>query len=151
MIKPLSSQRANSNADESRDYDDRLRGVLELLSLSPLDGIRTLLDIGCGNGQIATWLCGLGKQVTATTLSRDAYGHAADELENKLGIKVEVCGAEAMPFSDSEFDGVVMSHVLEHCPNVQAALREVWRVRRRLASADEILRDETPANPSVLR
>jgi SAM-dependent methyltransferase len=34
----------------------------------------------------------------------------------------------AMPFADNTFDGVVLTEVLEHCVDPQAAMREVFRV-----------------------
>lgn len=129
MIEPLRSERAEfQSEEESPSRDERLSGIFDLLSLAPLGSLETFLDIGCGDGRIATWLRGMGKRVTATTLCPDSYGGAARELASTLGMRVEECSAEAMPFRDGEFDAVVMCHVLEHCPNVQAALREAWRV-----------------------
>lgn len=35
---------------------------------------------------------------------------------------------DALPFSDKQFDQIIMAHFLEGCESPQAALRETWRV-----------------------
>lgn len=108
--------------------DERLSIVIDLLSRAPLDGLHSFLDVGFGEGQITKWLRGMGKSVTATGLALESYGFDAGRFTAEYGVRIEECGAEEMPFADGEFDAVVMSHVLEHCPNVQLALQEVRRV-----------------------
>ena len=108
--------------------DDRLATVMELLSEMPLEDLHSFLDVGFGEGQLTRWLCERGKSVTATGLALDSYNADIQRLRSEYGVRIEECCAEKMPFSDGCFDGVVMSHVLEHCPNVQMALREARRV-----------------------
>lgn len=112
----------------SSDLGERLSNIIRLMEHSPLDELTTFLDIGTGNGQIAKWLAKKGKKVTATGIEVDSYDLNSLELEKDYGIDVIECSAELMPFEDNSFDGVVMSHVLEHCPNVGLALQEVRRV-----------------------
>lgn len=110
------------------ELDKRLLEIIELMEQAPLNQVETLLDIGLGAGQLSKWLARKGKQVTGTALEISSYEVDVERLRNRFRIRIEDCSAENMPFSDESFDAVVMSHVLEHCPNVQMALREVYRV-----------------------
>ncbi len=109
--------------------DARMAGVLELLACAPLAEVERVLDIGFGRGQLSCWLADRGKQVVATGLEIASYGVDVAALRRE-GIQVAECRAEGLPFADGAFDAVVMSHVLEHCPNVQTALAEVRRILR---------------------
>ena len=108
--------------------DRRLTDVIQMLSEVPLDGLSSFLDVGIGRGQVSKWLAERGKSVTGTGIEIASYGSGIEQLCRQYGITVEDCSAEKMPFADATFDAVVMSHVLEHCPNVQMALSEVRRV-----------------------
>jgi SAM-dependent methyltransferase len=104
----------------------RLAGVFDLMKKAPITSGQKVLDIGMGSGQLSTWLAQQGMQVTGTGLELESYCDVG-ALRSR-GVEVVPCGAESMPFQDGTFDAVVMSHVLEHCPNVRLALKEVWRV-----------------------
>lgn len=108
-------------------YDDRMAKVIELLKCAPLDSVTSVLDIGFGKGQLARYFNGLGKNVTCTGLEVSSYGADLEDMR-RSGIDIVECCVEQMPFEENSFDAVVMSHVLEHCPNVGIALKEVRRV-----------------------
>ena len=73
-----------------------------------------LLDIGCGGQPY----CGLLRHVERYI--------ALDLFCNH---EVDVCGdGLALPFSDTVFDSVLCSEVLEHVPEPCVLMREVWRV-----------------------
>jgi ubiquinone/menaquinone biosynthesis C-methylase UbiE len=108
--------------------DERLSMVLELLETSPLNQINTVLDIGVGKGQLAKWFAEKGKKVTGTGLEIESYGLDPQGFFAKYGIEVVDCRIEEMPFRDESFDAIVMSHILEHVPNVGLALEEVRRI-----------------------
>ncbi|MCJ7575558.1 MAG: class I SAM-dependent methyltransferase [Dehalococcoidia bacterium] len=112
------------------ELDDRLAGVLHLMEHAPLDDVHTVLDVGFGEGQISKWLAQRGKVVTATGIEISSYDVDTAALKEQLGISIHECKAEKMPFADKSFDAAVMSHTLEHCPNVAMALGELWRVLR---------------------
>jgi len=127
------SRPENIPADMSGDFDHldaRMKACIELMEEAPLVGIDNILDIGFGKGQLSVWLAKKGKAVTATGLEIDSYEADTERLINEFGIKIIECSIESMPIKDETFDAVVMSHVLEHCPNVWLALREVHRVLR---------------------
>ena len=108
--------------------DGRLAGVMEFLASVPLDDVDSVLDIGLGGGQISKWLVSKGKTVTATGIELNSYDVDIDKLREEHGITVVDCPCASIPLPDDSFDAVVLSHVLEHCPDVGRALREVHRV-----------------------
>ena len=112
------------------DRDARIVETIRMLSVAPLDEAHTVLDVGMGRGQMARWLAGRGKKVVGTGLEIDSYDCDLQQLKHDCGIEVVECPADDMPFEDGSFDAVLMSHVLEHCPNVGLALGEARRVLR---------------------
>ncbi len=107
------------------EIDDRMRGILTLLDHAPLEGHRTILDVGIGNGQISGWLINRHKRVIGTGISLASYDIPPTIRPH---VRITECWADALPFANGSFDAVVMSHVLEHCPNVGNALQEARRV-----------------------
>lgn len=108
--------------------DQRLINVMELLQEAPIENLVNFLDIGMGQGEILKWLSKQGKKCTGTGLQIKSYGIDQNELKKEYGINVFECSAEKMPFKNNYFDGIIMSHVLEHCPDIGIVLREVRRV-----------------------
>ena len=87
------------------------------------------LDLGCGDGNLMGIILGpMG--------SRDLVGLDIDPRETSIARarniyrEVLTTPADHMPFQDGEFDFVFSNSVLEHIPNIDGVLREVWRVLR---------------------
>lgn len=107
---------------------------LELLRDYPA---RKVLELGCGLGYGAALLSQVYESVTATDLELiSEANHAIGLTQTRTFLKslgthnVEVVGAsaEVLPFPDGTFDLVFSSHVLEHVPNTDLAIREIHRV-----------------------
>ena len=111
---------------DGASLDSRLAGVIALMEKAPIRPGQKILDVGMGSGQLSTWLSERGLLVSGTGLELGSYCDV--NLLRSRGIEVVPCAANAMPFEDCTFDAVVMSHVLEHCPNVRSALDEAGRV-----------------------
>jgi SAM-dependent methyltransferase len=107
--------------------NDRIQAGLILLAHAPLRPTDRLLDIGMGAGEITMALGQRVRQVVGTGLRFASYGVQAMALATHSIWPVE-CLVEALPFAPATFDVVVMSHVLEHTPNVAWALATVRRV-----------------------
>ena len=97
----------------------------------------SILELGCGIGYQSAMLANISKSVVATDLPNESVADhapgmdAAAKLHKQLAIdnvKLIPCSAEELPFEDDSMDMVFSSHVLEHIPNQQKALEEIYRV-----------------------
>lgn len=72
------------------------------------DGVRTILEVGCGNGFVTRVIA---KEYDVTGLELSSVG-----VKNivELGIKCQQGTIAELPFSDKSFDLVLASEVLEH-------------------------------------
>jgi len=87
-----------------------------------------VLNIGVGGGVLER----LGCQKGVLMHSLDPSEKAIERLRSNLsmGERAKHGYAQAIPFAEESFDGVVMSEVMEHLDDdvLAAALAEVWRV-----------------------
>lgn len=106
----------------TRAADPRI--VDKLVKLLSLHQGARLIDIGAGTGNYSSALAKRGFQVEALEPSpvMRAQGHTHENLSWVDG------GAEAVPFEDNTFDGVVMTLCLHHLQDWQQGLREALRV-----------------------
>ncbi len=105
----------------------RLQHELLMRLLDPKWG-ESVLDVGCGTGEIMKLLAGAGIRVTGVDRSRAMLAVA----RRKLGAAPLLVGdAIALPFPDASFDAVLMHTTLEFLGNPEAAVLELTRVARR--------------------
>ena len=83
----------------------------------------TILEAGAGTG--ALWAAGAPDGLVTSDSSPAMCAALRDR-----GLRVVRASADALPFGDGSFDGVVCNHVLYHLPDPQAGLRELRRVTR---------------------
>lgn len=89
--------------------------------ISVYNGPCRLLELGAGTGAQAKKLSGFGYKVTALDIAGSHYRNVrCFEVLEYDGVKI--------PFSDSSFDVVFSSHVLEHVINLDDVLKEIYRV-----------------------
>lgn len=68
-----------------------------------------ILDVGCGNGQLTSWMGSYGWQTFGVDITEQACQQAEIAGLNTF------CGeVELAPFPDAHFDAIVVNHVLEH-------------------------------------
>ena len=130
MVSPM-TQPKKSALKENDVFDDRLMDIFRLMENAPLEDIDTILDIGAGQGQLAKHLSSKGKKVTCTGVAISSYIADVKYLRDQYEIDYIESDVESLPFPDGSFDAVIMSHVLEHCPNVFKALGHARRVLRK--------------------
>jgi len=99
--------------------------------LGAVAGLR-ILEVACGRGGFVRELARAGADVTGCDFSSTALRvgreklHDADSNGWRGGF---VQGdAQALPFSDCSFDIIISCETIEHLPDPQTALREMWRV-----------------------
>ena len=99
---------------------------LEKLGAGPGDRV---VDLGCGEGALAELLARAGVHVTGV----EPAAYLRERFTERVGAidaeSVVLDGlADRLPFGDGEIEAVVTTEVLEHVPDLEAALRELHRV-----------------------
>lgn len=84
----------------------------------PLKPDSSVLDLGCGSGEIAAELA---------TLARVSCADAVDQRVLGRDLPFRAVNGK-LPFDDGAFDVVISNHVIEHVVDAAAHLREVRRV-----------------------
>jgi ubiquinone/menaquinone biosynthesis C-methylase UbiE len=98
-----------------------------------LRGMKSILDVGSGAGQIAGHLLEFADpdaRITCTDLSAQMLRRARNRLKNDRPSFI-VADLTSLPFADASFDGVTCGYVLEHVPDPRAGLSEISRVMRK--------------------
>lgn len=104
-----------------------LDAVTELFERAGPEG-KTVLEVGCGEGKLATHLLRHAKapaRYLATDVSLDAI---KGDLHPRM--ETQVASIYELPFEDRSFDIVVCCEVLEHLEQPERGLAEVSRVAR---------------------
>jgi SAM-dependent methyltransferase len=96
-----------------------------------------VLDLGCGEGRhvISTYAEGRDVHSVGVDLSlkdlqttRTRFADFAAIHDTRKQLSLAVGSAMCLPFADQTFDKVICSEVLEHIPDYQAAIAEIYRV-----------------------
>ncbi|MBI2625269.1 MAG: class I SAM-dependent methyltransferase [Candidatus Nealsonbacteria bacterium] len=113
-----------------RKFCHRMRYLNHLSHIKASDKI---LELGCGEGIFTVLAAKKGARVVATDISRPNL-EKSRMLAQKESVldRIEFMEAdiENLPFKDNSFDLVVASHVLEHIPNFEKGLSEIYRVTK---------------------
>lgn len=113
----------------------RKREFLQNLDAAPeeLAG-RTLLDAGCGNGELTRAVAAYGLEVVAVDFTKSVEGarRRLRTLSPELAARVHYVQADvlALPFRPRSFDLVHSSGVLHHTPSTERAFRSVGRMAK---------------------
>lgn len=96
-------------------------------------GRATILDAGCGTGEITERLA--AKYPEATLLGIDLENQHLDRARTRCArfgsrVRFQTGDALAMPFPDQQFDLVVCRHLLQAVPDAPRVLSEIHRVLR---------------------
>ncbi|PKK86307.1 MAG: class I SAM-dependent methyltransferase [Thermoplasmata archaeon HGW-Thermoplasmata-1] len=92
-----------------------------------------VLELGCGNGKTLSAMMSRGWRVRGIDCSQEAIRLAEENVRRRTGdVRLAVCDAGNLPFSDSEFDAVFAFHVIGHAYSSArlAIAREAYRVLR---------------------
>lgn len=116
------------------DYD-RLREVNESVDFSSaLHEYRrfagkSVLDVGCGNGYVASRYAREGARAYGVDIT-DAAVQLTRKRFDLLGLEghFAVASAEGLPFADDTFDCVCSMGVIHHTPDPKKAMDEIHRV-----------------------
>lgn len=116
---------------EVYDRAGEVRRISEIrvdILLDRYPSIRTVLDVGCGPGDVLEFAEKRGVESTGVDISKFALDKARKRVRGRLK-RVDV-GSQPLPFSDKEFDAVVSFDLIEHLISPDNFLSEVSRVLR---------------------
>ena len=92
--------------------------------------LERVLDLGCGGGHVSYRAARHVGRVVAADVTQsmlDAVSRTAAE-RGLSNIRVQKAAAEALPFSNGDFDAVLCRFTAHHWQNLEAGLREAARV-----------------------
>lgn len=91
-----------------------------------------LLDLGCGSGELARHLAGVGYQVTGCDIAPEMLRQAETADRTQGGVRWILLNSRwrTLPLPSGCLDGVVAASVLEYVPEPRAVLHECARVLR---------------------
>lgn len=95
-----------------------------------LRGMKSILDVGSGAGQIAGHLLEFADpdaRITCVDLSAQMLRRARARLKSDRPAYI-AADLSALPFADASFDGITCGYVLEHLPDPRDGLGEIARV-----------------------
>jgi SAM-dependent methyltransferase len=105
------------------EYDEQILP----LAAAELAGARRVLDVGCGEGQIARLAAGIDG-VAAVVGVDPTWNQLTAAVARGGSVRYTRGAATGLPFVDGSFDAVVACLVFEHVTDVDAAIAEVARV-----------------------
>ncbi len=98
------------------------------LAAEELAGSQRVLDIGCGDGQVARLAASGGADLVVGI--DPTWNQISIAASRGGGVHVARAGADGLPFLDESFDAAVACLVFEHIRAVDEAIAEVARVLR---------------------
>jgi SAM-dependent methyltransferase len=105
------------------EYEEQILPIVE----QHLADAVCVLDVGCGEGQVARRLAARGASVVGVD---PTTAQLVTARERAGGPSYTLACAEQLPCRTGAFDGVVMCLVLEHLDPFEPAIREIARVLR---------------------
>lgn len=118
-----------------KDLEPRLRELIKVFSIK--EGMR-VLDIGCGRGEMVIFAAknkaeavGIDYSKSAIYLANLGKNRQSEEVKNKISFKV--MDAKKLSFSDSTFDMVILTDVVEHLypEELEMVFKEIKRVLKK--------------------
>jgi ubiquinone/menaquinone biosynthesis C-methylase UbiE len=123
------SERWHCNYAVGGDMEDRPSRFLTALSGRVAPG-GTILDYGCGTGEIAAAMAASGFKVSGVDVAPGMLQAARARLDGYAVSLSQIDPGEALPLQSAAFDACVASSVLEYVNDLDQTLDEFARVLR---------------------
>ncbi len=106
--------------------------IASFVSLLRRQGVKKVLDLGCGAGRHVVYLAGHGFEVSGLDSSDEAIKMNQKSL-SQMGLKAELIVAsmyDELPYPDNHFDGIICTKALNHntLDHIRRAIGEMERV-----------------------
>ncbi len=99
--------------------------------LEPLAG-KKVLEIACGQGALCFWLNTQQAEVWSSDFSKEAVEQTKALIQHHFdeptAQRITLADMQNLPFDDNSFDVFISCETLEHIPDPDLALAEVYRV-----------------------
>ncbi|OOF26545.1 hypothetical protein BZJ19_05330 [Salinivibrio proteolyticus] len=96
--------------------------------LAELENLGVVLELGCGNGTYTSSLLHNAISILATDLSEKMVETTKQRFQGHANVHTDVANCTQLPYSDDQFDTVLMANLLHIIPCRHAALLEAKRV-----------------------
>lgn len=113
-----------------RDYSPGRTWQSLSLGTASLLRLGDVLDVGSGDGTVASVLAPYCRSLTCIDNDERAVQAASDRLASHPHVRVDIADAQALPFGDDSFDDVLLFHTLTYAKSPRRALAECARVLR---------------------
>lgn len=111
--------------ESGRRADELEKRLLHKL-LRTLDGVKTVLEVGCGTGHFTRWF----KELGYDAVGLDSSAEMLAEARRRDAISFQIGDAQDLPFAAQSFDVVALITTLEFVADPGKALSEAVRVAR---------------------
>jgi len=101
-----------------------------LINTGALPANGTILDAGCGTGQMSLPLAQMGCQIRGYDISPEMINIARTKVHLDVSAAYAVGDVRALPEKDQAFDGVIVSKLFMHISDWKKAVLELLRVLR---------------------
>jgi SAM-dependent methyltransferase len=129
-----------------------------LVELFRRNGVRRILDLGCGDGRHLVWFGARGFEMFGLDIAPTALARAGEFLaEAKLSAETACSDMSALPWADGFFDAVISVQVINHhdIDGIRKTVAEIHRVLRPggflFATVATYLSDERLTSPNLVR
>ncbi|HEY40346.1 MAG TPA: class I SAM-dependent methyltransferase [Dehalococcoidia bacterium] len=119
--------RLTSTYDRAVPHED----TEDLHRLFQENGVRRILDLGCGDGRHLHFFSGLGYQISGLDYAPSALYLAGEWLTGEnLSAELVCADMTGIPWRDEQFDAVISCLVINHNPveRIRRTIEEIYRV-----------------------
>jgi SAM-dependent methyltransferase len=104
---------------------------VRLMDFLKYEGVRSVMDAGCGDGRNSEPLAEAGFHVTGVDASESALVSCRSRFAGRKNVKLVRSLLEDLPFPAGSFDAVICDHVLTHVEDVDRVLGNFLRILRK--------------------
>jgi SAM-dependent methyltransferase len=107
--------------------DQPSQEIIKLVPRMKEEGVKEVLEVGCGAGRHTDYLAGEGFHVYGLDISDKAIALALQKPNAEL---VEYCRGDqaGLPYAAGSIDWIIANHSLEYSDNIPQAVEEIGRV-----------------------
>ena len=109
--------------------DKPSKHVVEIIPYFRKNGVKKILDHGCGTGRHFNFLLNNGFETFGTDYSEEAISYTKNIVGEEFAKNLYVSDMSTIPFGDCYFDAIISSQTIQHAlkPSRDKAISEIKR------------------------